>query len=403
VILYYVFVLSLPLISHPIFGSDAGGMTVSKYLGLACFLYALVVLGRRRRPVGFLATPQARWYLCLYALALLSYVVSVLGPNPGQWPVVVLFTSQLVFFITTLILVDSLERLRKVLLVAIGSVALASLYMLKEWWGGSTVYGVDYRPGYVTGDPNFFAASALLFLPLAFGWALEGRPGWERVFCLGCLFLGLAASMVGASRGGFLGLLLALGVFVWHSRYRARAMTLVPAALALFLLLSPSSPLRRLFDPTHGDVEARNTRFELWSAGLKMVGAHPLFGVGLGNFKSQVGRYSGLGSDLQLISHNGYLDVAAEAGLPALAALLGVLYYSCRTARRVRRQTRNEGPLALHQAALGIEAGLIGFPVALIFVSGLFLKLFWLMVFLSMCLPDLQRQARRPREKAMAA
>ena len=402
-ILYYVFVLSLPLVSHPIFGSDAGGMTVSKYLGLGCFLYALVVLAGRRRPVGFLATPQARCYLWLYALALLSYAVSLLGPNPGHWSVVVLYTSQLVFFITTLILVDSLERLRRVLLVAIGSVALGSLYMLKEWWGGSAVYGAEYRPGYVTGDPNFFAASAILCLPLAFGWALEGRRGWERVYCLGCLLLGLAASMVAASRGGFLGLLIALGVFVWHSRYRARAMTVVPAALALFLLVSPSSPVRRLFDPTHGDLEARNTRFELWSAGLKMVGSHPLLGVGLGNFKSQAGRYSGLGSDLKLLAHNGYLDVAAEVGLPALAALLGILFYSYRTAARVRRQTRKEGPLALHHAALGIEAGLVGFAVALIFVSGLFLKLFWLMAFLSMRLPDLQRQARRPQEKAMAA
>jgi putative inorganic carbon (hco3(-)) transporter len=403
VILYYVFILSLPLISHSIFAREVGGMTVSQYLGLACFLYALFVLGGRRRPVGFLATTQARCYLWLYALALLSYAASLLGPNPGRWRVVVLFTSQLVFFITTLILVDSLDRLRKVLLVAIGSMALGSLYMLREWWGGSTVYGAEYRPGYVTGDPNFFAASALLCLPLAFGWALEGRRRWERMYCLGCLLLGLAASMVAASRGGFLGLLIALGVFVWHSRYRARAMTLVPAALALFLLVSPSSPVRRLFDPTPGDLEARNARFELWSAGLKMVGSHPLLGVGLGNFKSMAGRYSGLGPDLQLLAHNGYLDVAAEVGLPALAALLGILYYSYRTAARVRRQTRKEGPLALHHAALGIEAGLVGFAVALIFVSGLFLKLFWLMVFLSMRLPDLQRQARRTQEKAMAA
>jgi O-antigen ligase len=403
VIFYYVFVISLPLVSHPLFGSEAGGMTVSKYLGLVCFLYALVVLGRRRRPLRLLETPQARCYAALYALALLSYVVSLLGPAPGSWRVVVLYTSQVVFFVTTMILVDSLERLRKVLLVAIGSVAVGSLYMLKEWWGGSAVYGSGYRPGYVTGDPNFFAASALLCLPLAFGWALEGRRGWERLFCLGGLALGLAATMVAASRGGFLGLLLGLGVFVWHSRYRARAMAVVPAVLVLFLLLSPSSPLHRLFDPTHGDVAARNTRFELWSAGLKMVAAHPVLGVGLGNFKAMAGRYSGLGEDLQLISHNGYLDVAAEAGLPALAALLGVLFHSCRTAARVRRQTRRDGPRVLHQAALGIEAGIIGFCVSLLFVSGLFLKLFWLMAFLSMRLPDLQRQAERAQVKAMAA
>ena len=179
-------------------------------------------------------------------------------------------------------------------------------------------------------------------------------------------------------------------------------MTLVPAALVLFLLVSPSSPVQRLFDPTQGDLQARNARLELWAAGLRMVASHPVLGVGLGNFKAMAARYSGL-PELRLISHNGYLDVAAEAGLPALAALLGVLYFSWRTAARVRQQTRKEGPLVLHHAALGIEAGLVGFAVAMIFVSGLFLKLFWLMVFLSMRLPHLQRQERRPEARAMAA
>lgn len=402
-ILYYVFVLSLPLLSHPIFGSEAGGMTVSKYLGLAAFAYALFTLGSRRRPVGFLRTAQARWYLALYALSLLSYGVSLLGANPGQWAVVVLLTSQVVFFFTTLILVDSLDRLRKVLLVAIGSVALGSLYTLKEWWGGSAVYGAGYRPGYVVGDPNFFAASALLCLPLAFGWALEGRRGGERLYCLGCLLLGLAASMVAASRGGFLGLLVALGIFIWHSRYRARAMVVVPAALAAFLILSPSSPVRRLLQPGQSDDQARDARLELWSAGLNMVRSRPVFGIGLGNFKSQVGRYSDVDSELELISHNGYLDVAAEVGLPGLIALVGVIYGSVRTASRVRRQAHKERAVLLQQVALGTQAGLAGFAIALVFVSGLFLKLFWLMVFISMRLPDLQRQAQAPREKAMAA
>jgi O-antigen ligase len=209
--------------------------------------------------------------------------------------------------------------------------------------------------------------------------------------------------MVAASRGGFLGLLVGLGVFVWQSRYRARAMTVVPAALAAFLILSPSSPVRRLLEPGHSDDQARDARLELWSAGLKMVQSHPLFGVGLGNFKSLVGRYSGYGSELELISHNGYLDIAAEVGLPGLAALTALIYYSVRTASRVRRQAQKDRAVLLQQAALGVQAGLLGFAVALVFVSGLFLKLFWLMVFLSMCLPELQRQARRPQAPAMAA
>src|SRR5207249_307607 len=58
-ILYYVLVLSLPLVSHSVFGSEAGGVTVVKYLGLVCLAYALLSLPRRRRPPDFLATPRS--------------------------------------------------------------------------------------------------------------------------------------------------------------------------------------------------------------------------------------------------------------------------------------------------------------------------------------------------------
>jgi O-antigen ligase len=400
VIIYYLFVVSLPLISHRIFGSDVGGMTVTKYLGLACLAYALLTLGQRRGPVRLLATPQARWFVVLYSLAALSYAVGSVGARGGNWNVLQIYNSQLIFFITTLMLVDTVDRLRKVLLAAIGSMALASLYVLREWWAGSAVYGAEYRPGYVTGDPNFFAASAVLCLPMAFVWALEGTRPWERMYCLGCLALGLAGTMVAASRGGFVGLLVGLAVLTWHSRYRAKALMVVAGVLVVALVASPTSPLKRLLDPTHGDVEAREARIQLWTAGLRMVTAHPLLGVGLGNFKAAASGYGGVIGDRELIAHNGYLDVAAEMGLPALLALSAMIFFSCRTASKIRRQTLLTGPAGVHHAAWGIEAGLVAFAVALFFVSGLFLKLFWLMVFLSMCVSSLQppaRQEERPR------
>jgi len=401
-IFYYLLVLSLPLVNHPIFGAQIAGVTVVKYVGLVCLAYAAFsLLGRRRSP-EFLGTAQARAFLAFFCLVVVSYVLHGPGVAGVGWGALTGYISHVGFFFTTVVLVTSLERLRRVMLVAVGSMALASLYVLREWWGGSAVYGADYRPGYVTGDPNFFAASALVCLPMAFVWTLEGRPRWERIYCLGCLLLGLAGTMVAASRGGFVGLLAGLTLLTWHSRYRIKALTVVGGIMAMALLISPTSPVKRLLDPTHGDVEARDARFQLWTAGLRMVKAHPLLGVGIGNFKTAAGAYGGIVGDVQFISHNGYLDVAAELGLPALLALLAVMFFSFRTASKIRRQTRLNGPPVLHQTARGIEAGLLGFAVALFFVSGLFLKLFWLMVFSSMCLPQLQARTRT-EEAARAA
>jgi len=216
----------------------------------------------------------------------------------------------------------------------------------------------------------------------------------ERLYCLGCLVLGFAASMVAASRGGFLGLLAGMGFMAWRSRYRMRSLAVGGALLMVFLLVSPSSPLHRIVSPAHSDVEAKDARLELWGAGLRMVRDHPLAGVGIGNFKHAVRGYGDAEGDVWRMAHNAYLEIAAEMGLPGLTAFAGVIYLSCRSMDRLRRQVRRSGPAVLHQASAGIEAGLIGFAVALFFVSGWFLKLFWLMVFLSMAAPALRPRAQ---------
>ena len=60
---------------------------------------------------------------------------------------------------------DSLQRLRWVILMAIGSVAYASLHLIREWqkYGGMAA---GYRPGWVVGDPNYYSISALLCIPM---------------------------------------------------------------------------------------------------------------------------------------------------------------------------------------------------------------------------------------------
>jgi putative inorganic carbon (HCO3(-)) transporter len=397
-IFYYLLVLSLPLVEHAVFGARIGGVTVVKYIGLICLGYALVTGLNRRRGPEFLGTPQARAFMAFFGLVVLSYVLHGSGAADAGTTALIAYVSHVGFFVLTLLVVGSVARLRRVLLVAIGSMALASLYVLREWQGGSSLYGAGYRPGYVTGDPNFYAASTLLCLPLAFGWAVDRRRGWERVYCLGCLFLGLAGSMVAASRGGFVGLLAAMAFLVWHSPRRGRNFALGAGALALFLIVSPTSPLQRIMNPIRGDEEATDVRLKLWAGALNMVADAPLTGFGLASFKVEAGAYADLPEDVRFAAHNAYLEIAVEMGLPGLVALLALIYLSCRSADRVRRQTRRTGPPLLHRSALGIEAGLVGFAVSLMFVSGLFLKMFWLMLFLTMCLPALV-----PRERVEQA
>jgi len=44
--------------------------------------------------------------------------------------------------------------------------------------------------------------------------------------------------------------------------------------------------VKRLWHPTHSEVEAQDNRLVAWTAGLGMIRTHPLAGIGLGNFKT---------------------------------------------------------------------------------------------------------------------
>jgi hypothetical protein len=49
----------------------------------------------------------------------------------------------------------------------------------------------------------------------------------------------------------------------------------------------------------------------------------------------------------------------------------------------------------VREAALSLQAGLLGSAVAIIFVSGQYQKMLWLIIFLSMCMPAIARQQLR--------
>jgi O-antigen ligase len=276
-----------------------------------------------------------------------------------------------------------MDRFRWSMLVAIGSVAYASLHVLAEWqkYGGMSF---GYRPGWITGDPNYFSVSALLCLPLTFYMMRSKQARWERLFCQISLVLTIASLTLAGSRGAFLGLTAAAGFVVWKSEHRKRTLAYALLILVPLMVVTPSSPLDRLLNPTNSDIHSSDTRQFLWAAGVKMIEAYPITGIGLGKLQAlrrplREPRPAG-----NFIAHNTYVEVTAEMGFPGILLFLAVIVSTFLSLGRVIKATDKSS--LPHQAALGIQAGLCGFLVCAFFVSAEYQKLFWLLVFLSAAL-----------------
>ncbi len=385
-IVIYVLISAMPLIRHPLWSELVADMTMIKYLGAVALVYSLLYLQFRQSPVRFFSTPQSRWFVAFAILAIFSYLFMGFPQVTWERSPLMNYVSFLLFFVVTLIVVDSLHRLRWVLLWAVGGVAFASMHLIREWqkYGGMGLY----RPGWVTGDPNYFMISALACLPIAVYLALHSQHHWERLFCSGCAFLIFFATVVAASRGGFVGLAAACLFGVARSKQRVRTLILMSLLVPAMLVL-PSSPIKRLFQPAPADVGSADIRTALWSTGLQMIADNPITGVGLGNFKPVLKFY--VGDELRNVAHNSFVEITAEMGIPAALIFLTMLGTALVSLERVRRLTRDSHGSLVHLTACGLQAGLIGAAGALFFVSGQSQKLFWLLLFLSMCLPSLAR------------
>ena len=225
-------------------------------------------------------------------------------------------------------------------------------------------------------------------MPIMVAFAL-GRNGWKRAFCGLCLLMTLFAILLASSRGAFFALIVLLLLQMRDARHRGKYIVIAIVIVALFMA-SPISPLDRLLHPSPGDIESSDFRLQLWSIGVRIVADHPIFGVGLWQFAPYMHKYLPPGVDLDFhVPHNTYLQVAVELGLVGLALFLAMFFFTLLNLSRLRKAARRSGDALMYSLSTAIGNGLVGFGIAVLFLSAIHARVFWFSIFLSTCLPPL--------------
>jgi len=179
---------------------------------------------------------------------------------------------------------------------------------------------------------NYYTIISFLFLCLA----LYSSRKVNKAMFYSASALSAAASILTFSRGSVLALVAGIVIFLfWYGRRHWK--------LSLFILIillvvgGITMPgIKNRFEITfkyemmgeHG-----NTRMEIWRTSAKMALAHPVFGVGQGNFADNYAEFRGpRNKRIQGHGHNDLLNIAAYAGFPAALFFLGFwvsILYKC--------------------------------------------------------------------------
>jgi O-antigen ligase len=310
------------------------------FLAAATVAY-LTYLLRSRPPISF---PPVKLPLLLFCLATFNSLLWAEHPAVG-WPAV----RKLVLFLILLLSVNLVVGARHFgalfrglfLVSALAGLVGIGQFIIQYHSVRHLPHDLVYYYMTVTrihgfmghwmnfGGQQMLVFSALLAFLLLSASVPEGFPAVPDGKSKGLYWLVMAvvatSLVLNFTRGVWLGGVVAALYIV--ARWKPRALWAIPVLLLVADLAAPSMIRRRVSLALHpNDDPALAIRLEMWSVGLRMVREHPWVGVGPENIPQVYTQYLLPGTTPIAGYHNhlhdNFLQLAAERGLPCLAAWL---------------------------------------------------------------------------------
>lgn len=326
---------------------------------------------------------QAFWSLALLAFLVLLALRQARFSVPSYfWPLLAYAAWSLLATAASIDRGSSLKDAPELLIILLIPVAVAAFRrpsdlpyplaalllsgLAASIWAGIQFLGrtrADQRiEGFMT---HYMTQAGLLglFITFALAQALFGR-GRPRLAWAAALLPSGAALVMTLTRNAWLGVAAAAALLL--ALWKPKALLLAPVLAALLYFAAPGvvrSRVLSIFDRTD---PSNLARVEYARMGLKIAGQRPVFGVGPDTVDELFDEPAYGLSDYARRSvhlHNNFLQIAAERGLPALAAWIAFLVLA---AIHLARRFRAGGPAVRPLAAAGLGA------LTLIIVAGFF-------------------------------
>jgi O-antigen ligase len=385
------------------------GPTLAKPLGIVILIsWLLMIVGDRERSIPFLARDAP-----VLTYALLAFLVWALASMiwASDRSATLDNLSRLIQLVGLVFVTYSAVRKARDLLILvwalIGGALVTSVYALAN---GTVHYGR------LTGgifDANSFAAEMVVGLVLAVFLLISARTASLRLLLLAFLApLGLAFVET-QSRSGLIALAAAFLtgiVLAGPVRGRFAAVILIATAigLAYYVYAAPSQFRERVTSIATGG-RANPLREDTWHIALRMARAHPVVGIGLGNFPTGESRYLISNLDVrqvdtlrhyQLVAHNTYLEILAELGIVGLTLFSAVV---AMTLGRALVMLGKPGPRdeTVGLCTRALSAATIGLMTSQVFISGEYSKQLWLLFGMVVAAASLGGQGRPVRSPTL--
>ncbi|MBZ5679224.1 MAG: O-antigen ligase family protein [Acidobacteriia bacterium] len=342
-------------------------MAYLPYARISAILAILsLVLSRGKSKRGMKSLPIESKYLL--AMILLLFLWAPLSPiwKGGALLRAADFGKLYFAWALTFLLVTSLVRLRRLILIQAGSVALIAIVSVLK---GSSHPRLEGVMGGMYSNPNDLAFAIVLTLPLTLLLLLTSKSIVRKTAWGLAMLVMMYTLFLTASRAGFIDLVFSGVVMLWFFGVKGRRPQLIflTAVLGVLLFIVGGKHLKERFLALKGsnlqtDLESSaygsyEDRRYLMLRALKGISEYPLTGLGVRNFPPFSGDWHEV--------HVTYLQIAVEGGIPVL--ILYLLFFSSgfRNLKKLRRRRDLDPEARLYVGAL--YSSLVGFMIGACF------------------------------------
>ncbi|HVX15443.1 MAG TPA: O-antigen ligase family protein [Pirellulales bacterium] len=281
------------------------------------------------------------------------------------------FSKIVVYYLLLVANINSAGRLRTFLFWLLGCITILGALALLEYHGivhiESLTTHVDLDIDEETGeeqvvrrmcgmgifnDPNDLSMIVVVGMALAAYFFFDPRLVIFKVPLAATATAFLYALLLTKSRGGLLAMV-AAGWALFHSRYGWKKAAILGAFLlpaGLLLVTGRQADIGGAVSAGTGQ-----SRIQLWSAGLQMFRANPLFGIGFHLYAEEAGQ----------VAHNSYVHAFGELGLFGGAFFLGAWYCALRDPYQLGQAGRRFADADMGRLQPYLLAALTGFATGM--------------------------------------
>ncbi|NCA77609.1 MAG: hypothetical protein EOM90_14850 [Alphaproteobacteria bacterium] len=323
-------------------------LSILNLIGFPMLLMQKEVRNDRGWPAIFLNNPVGIAYTLLLIVTLLSFfkAINLVEALLTYLKVFTVFTSA--FIVAVMVRYD--KRLIRYLAVAMSLLLIIDSFTVFYHITDNILHGQGpaiKEIKSVYSNKNILSASIFVKIPFAL-YLLTFEQRWKKYTGVFTLIVAFMATLFMSTRAFYLGLIAVLLIylpFMAIRYYRQNDLRkLVRISVFVILMLAGGFTLfnfsiRFLYPKNYQDMytvdfvsrfrtiaDGEKGRHDAWERTLKLIGEHPLLGVGIGNWKVEVLKYENLTSPNYIYmykNHNDFIETAAETGIPG-----GLLFIS---------------------------------------------------------------------------